>query len=149
MALMHRFKFAAKPRAGVLLASLMLETLPRRAEADLPEALVALPRHPRRAREFGFDQAVWLGRFLSRRLAIPLVPARRLRQTPTQRGLDRRARERNLQGAFRIDATLAGRVAVVDDLMTTGASLDALAQACLEAGAEQVEAWAIARTPPR
>ncbi|MCA1768746.1 MAG: ComF family protein, partial [Halomonas sp.] len=80
-------------------------------------------------------------------LEVPLVRARRRRNTPTQRGLGREERRRNLSGAFVIDAALPPRVVLVDDVMTTGATLDALAVACRAAGAEQVEAWAIARTP--
>ncbi|SFH64610.1 comF family protein [Modicisalibacter xianhensis] len=146
--LMHRFKFSGKPRAGVVLASLMLETLKALPQKDMPQTLVALPRHPSRAREFGFDQAAWLTTYLSRHLGIVEAKAHRVRHTPTQRGLDRRARQRNLRNAFRIDGPLTGRVAVVDDIMTTGASLDELARACLTAGADEVLAWAIARTPP-
>lgn len=148
VALMHRFKFSGDPRAGVVLASLMLETLKTLPPEAMPDVLIGLPRHPRRAREFGFDQALWLTHYLSRRLGIPQVTAHRVRHTPTQRGLDRQARQHNLRDAFRVDAPLKGRVAVVDDIMTTGASLSALAEACLATGADEVQAWAIARTPP-
>lgn len=146
-ALMQRFKFMGEPRAGTLLVSLMQASLAVLDEERRPQALLALPRHPRRARERGFDPAIWLTQQLSDRLGIPLVAAQRLRHTPTQRGLDRQARRRNLRGAFSVTAALPARVAVVDDIMTTGASLDALARACLVAGAEEVEAWAVARTP--
>jgi ComF family protein len=148
VALMHRFKFSGEPRAGVVLASLMLETLGALPADEMPQILIGLPRHSRRAREFGFDQALWLTRYLSRYLGIPDAKAHRVRHTPTQRGLDRQARQYNLRNAFRVDAPLSGRVAVVDDIMTTGASLDALAGACLAAGADEVQAWSIARTPP-
>lgn len=147
VALMHRFKFSGEPRAGVVLASLMLETLNVLPANEMPQTLIGLPRHPWRAREFGFDQTLWLTRYLSRHLGIAEVNAHRIRHTPTQRGLDRQARQRNLRNAFRIDSPLSGRVVVVDDIMTTGASLDALARACLVAGAGEVQAWAIARTP--
>ncbi|MFW6346679.1 MAG: ComF family protein, partial [Halomonas sp.] len=61
--------------------------------------------------------------------------------------LDRRERSANLRHAFRVAGPLPARVAVIDDVMTTGATLEALAKACLAAGAEEVEAWAVARTP--
>lgn len=147
IALMYRFKFRGEVRAGVLLASLMLETLVQMAANERPQTLVALPRHPQRAKEFGFDQADWLAGYLSRRLGIPVATARRTRHTPTQRGLDREARRKNLQNVFQMTEPLRGRVAVVDDILTTGASMDALAHACQVAGAEEVMAWAIARTP--
>lgn len=146
-ALMQRFKFSAAPRAGTVLVTLMQKTLTGLERDRLPQALLALPRHASRARERGFDQAEWLTTRLARQLDLPCLAARRRRRTPTQRGLDRRARQRNLRDAFIVDMTLPPHVAVVDDIMTTGASLDALAQACLAAGAERVEAWAVARTP--
>lgn len=146
-ALMQRFKFLAEPRAGTVLVTLMQESLAGLERSELPQALLALPRHTDRARERGFDQAEWLTTRLARQLALPCFTARRVRQTPTQRGLDRQARRRNLRGAFIVDAPLPARVAVIDDIMTTGASLAALAEACQVAGAEEVEAWAVARTP--
>lgn len=146
-ALMQRFKFLAEPRAGTVLVTLMQESLAWLDRSQLPQALLALPRHADRARERGFDQAEWLTTRLARQLDLPCYTARRVRQTPTQRGLDRQARRRNLRGAFIVDAPLPARVAVIDDIMTTGASLEALAEACLAAGAEEIEAWAVARTP--
>ncbi|MGC3871900.1 ComF family protein [Halomonas sp. GXIMD04776] len=146
-ALVQRFKFAGEPRAGALLVDLMLASLSRLPREECPEMLIAVPRHPVRAKEFGFDQAVWLAQQLARRLEIPCLMARRIRCTPTQRGLDRRARLRNVQDAFGLEAALPAHVAVVDDIMTTGASLDALAETCRKAGAIHVEAWAAARTP--
>ncbi|AXY40849.1 ComF family protein [Halomonas sp. JS92-SW72] len=75
------------------------------------------------------------------------MQARRCRDTPSQRGLDRDERRRNLNRAFVIEAALPPRVALLDDVMTTGATLEALASACRAAGAREVEAWAVARTP--
>ncbi|MDI5921935.1 ComF family protein [Halomonas sp. LR5S13] len=144
--LVQRFKFDASPRAGRVLLELMKEGLPP-AVRGWPEALVPVPLHPRRARERGFDQARWLAARLGRQLRCPLVLAQRTRDTRTQRGLDRGERRRNLRGAFRLPAGLPRRVALVDDVMTTGATLDALAMACRQAGAEEVQAWAVARTP--
>ncbi|WP_233440335.1 ComF family protein [Modicisalibacter coralii] len=146
-ALVHRFKFSAEPRAGTLLVALMVESLVGLERADMPTLLVALPRHRQRAREAGFDTAPWLAARLSRQLGIPWYCARRVKATPTQRGLDRRARQRNLRGAFAVDRRLPAHVALVDDVMTTGASLDALARVCRDAGAQRIEAWAAARTP--
>lgn len=143
--LMHRFKFHASPRAGTVLLSLLEEGL---AGIEPPEALIAVPLHPRRARERGFDQGRWLAERLARRLELPrVVAARRHRDTPSQRGFDRRGRRGNLRGAFDVPGALPPRVALLDDVMTTGATLDALARACRRAGAVEVEAWAIARTP--
>ncbi|MFD2190358.1 ComF family protein [Pistricoccus aurantiacus] len=145
--LVWQFKFSASPRAGTLLLELMEHALEELPSSRRPQALVSVPLHSKRARARGFNQADWLARRLAGRLDIPCIEARRLRATPSQRGLDRRKRRRNLRGAFVLEAPLPSRVALVDDVMTTGATLNALAEACLSAGAGEVEAWAIARTP--
>ncbi|CBV42055.2 ComF family protein [Halomonas elongata] len=142
--LMQGFKFQASPRAGSLMLALLEDAL---RDKPCPQALLAVPLHPRRARQRGFDQARWLAERLSARLDIPLVVAQRRRDTPSQRGLDRKRRRGNLRAAFRVETALPPEVALLDDVMTTGATLDALARACHQAGAERVEAWAVARTP--
>ncbi|TFH88261.1 ComF family protein [Billgrantia azerbaijanica] len=144
--LMQRFKFQASPRAGTVLVALLEAGLPAERRA-WPEALVAVPLHPRRARARGFDQAHWLASRLARRLALPMVRAVRRRDTRSQRGLDRAGRRRNLRHAFAVERALPRRVVLLDDVMTTGSTLDALARACRESGAEEVEVWAVARTP--
>jgi predicted amidophosphoribosyltransferase len=81
---------------------------------------------------------------------VPLVhDLRRTRDAPPQAGLTLRERRRNVRGAFEANARIAGRaVAIVDDVMTTGATLSAAALALRKAGAIRVEAWVVARTPP-
>lgn len=159
--LMQTFKFAASPRAGMLLLSLLEAGLEARIGASVGqhetfwptrqgiEAIIPVPLHPRRARERGFDQADWLGRRLASRMDLPVIKARRKRVTPTQRGLARQARRSNLRDAFMIDSPLPQSVLLLDDVMTTGATFDALAQACRAAGARRIEVWAVARTPKR
>ncbi|RTR05419.1 ComF family protein [Halomonas nitroreducens] len=144
--LLQRFKFHASPRAGAVLLAL-LEVGCRPMSGQAPQALLAVPLHPHRAHQRGFDQGRWLAERLAARQAIPLLRAQRHRDTPSQRGLDRRRRRGNLRGAFSVTGPLPARVALLDDVMTTGATLDALARACRRAGAEQIEAWAVARTP--
>ncbi len=144
--LMQRFKFSASPRSGHVMLKLFERGVPA-AVLAWPEALIPVPLHPKRARERGFDQADWLARRLAARHGLRRYRAQRRCHTPSQRGLDRSERFRNLRDAFVISATLPERVALFDDVMTTGATLDALARACLEAGAQEVQAWAIARTP--
>jgi len=115
----------------------------------LPELLVPMPLHPARLAGRGFNQAGEIARRLARRLDLPWLAeaCQRVRDTPPQAGLDLGARQKNLRGAFDCSNAIKGkRVALVDDVMTSGASLDALARAALKAGAAEVSAWVVART---
>jgi ComF family protein len=100
----------------------------------------------------GHNQAAllarWAGSALDRDVSIDYRSCRRTRDTPPQTGLNRTTRLRNLEGAFGVTRSLTGaRVAVVDDVMTTGSTATALAHALLDAGAAEVHVWAVARTP--
>lgn len=146
--LLPRFKFHRDLAAGRLLAELMaarFATLPR------PDALLPVPLHHGRLRRRGYDQALELARPLARALDLPLLPGalRRVRATRPQSELDAAARARNLRGAFAVDAhaALPGHVVLVDDVMTTGATLYAAARALRRAGVARVEAWVCARVP--
>ena len=152
--LMQRFKFDGDRRAGQLLLSVFLQASFARdatghgneATSRLPDALVAVPLHSGRARQRGFNQAHWLATRLADRLDIPLMVARRRRDDLSQRQLTRAGRQRNLRGAFEVAGPLPRHIALVDDVMTTGATLDSLARACRKAGANRIEAWVMART---
>ncbi len=113
------------------------------------DLILPMPLHPKRIKERGFNQAIEIARPLARGLGVPLMidVAHRLRDTPAQAGLPHDARLKNIKGAFVCDARVKGkRVALLDDVMTTGASLNELARAALAAGAVEVEAWVVART---
>ena len=102
-------------------------------------------------RERGYNQALELAKPLARALGIPLDRdlLTRTRATPAQTGLDAAARRRNLRGAFSLTATrtLPEHVVLLDDVMTTGATLRECAQALRRAGAARVDVWALARAP--
>ncbi|GHC18746.1 hypothetical protein GCM10010082_07720 [Kushneria pakistanensis] len=145
--LIQRFKFRAERRAGQVLLQLMLQALELR-HGPLPvQAIVTADLHVRRARERGFDQTLWLGRRMARALDLPLYRATRLRLTPTQRGLSRAARQRNVRRIYHVRSPLPDAVLLLDDVMTTGATLEALSRACREQGARHVTVCALARTP--
>ena len=123
-----------------------------RLERSDPDRLIALPLSIERQRERGYNQAAEIARLAAARTGIPLLSAgvRRVRAAPPQAVLPWAARERNVRGAFACDADLAGlRVAVIDDVMTTGASLSELARTLRAAGATRIENWVVARTLPQ
>jgi len=146
--LLPRLKFHADLCCGRLLSQLMIEAfidLPR------PQALIPLPLHRSRLRSRGYDQALELARPLARALDLPMLDGVLVRQrrTAPQSRLDADARKRNLRGAFAVrpDAALPAHVVLLDDVMTTGATLNAAARALRRAGAVRVDAWVCARTP--
>jgi len=116
-----------------------------------PDCVVAMPLHPARLRERGFNQSLQLARHIGRRLDIPVLPhaCQRVRNTASQSTLPWKERSRNMRKAFSSTAEVSGKhVAVVDDVMTTGATLNELARVLLNAGASEVSAWVVARTLP-
>lgn len=144
--LLPRLKFHRDLAAGRACALHMALAL---AEAPRPDALVPLPLHPARLRERGFDQTLELARPLARTLDLPLLDRAllRVRDTAPQSRLDAPARRRNLRRAFAIrpGVSLPAHVALVDDVMTTGATLHAAAETLLRAGVTRVDAWVCAR----
>ncbi len=141
---------ALKYNEQIVLASMFAEKLSQRIDrCSLPDCMLAMPLHPARQKNRGFNQAQLIARPLSKSLGLPLLShaCQRLRDTPSQTSLPFDERTRNMRGAFDCNADLAGKnVALVDDVMTTGASMDALANAALAKGAASVKAWVVART---
>lgn len=143
--LLHALKYrSALPYVEFLAGALADAVVPG------PQVVVPLPLHPARQRERGFNQAQELARHVARRLRVPLVQGlARTRDTPAQAGSSQAARRRNVRGAFApLPAVEGCRIALVDDVMTTGATLAEAARAALAGGARSVEAWVVARTLP-
>ena len=144
-----RFKYAGRsdlaPRLAVPMADLAAsDPVLRRAEIVVP-----VPLHPRRVVERGFDQAALLAKPIARRLHVPggIATLARTRGTPKQATLDRAARLANVTAAFvvaRPDAIAGRAVLLIDDVCTTGATLEACAAALGAAGARVVSALVMA-----
>ncbi len=147
-----RFKFRGDLAAGRVLASLMIE---RALDAGLsrPDAIVPVPLHVSRLRERGYNQALELARPLARACGIPLEAdlLRRTRATVAQTGLDATARRRNLRDAFAVSANhpIPAHAVLIDDVMTTGATVRECARVLRRAGVQRVDVWALARAPAR
>jgi len=145
------FKFQGEPGWAAPLCALMRAVPGADALLSQADRVLPMPLFPRRLRERGFNQAVEIARPLARAWGLPLRldAVRRVRDGPPQASLEGAARRRNVRGAFAADArVVAGRsVLVVDDVMTTGATLDALARELKRAGAVRVENVVLARTP--
>jgi ComF family protein len=113
-----------------------------------PDCLVPVPLHPSRLRERGYNQALEIARPMAARHKIPLAidAVRRIRATSAQAQLPLRERARNVRGAFIARTRFDGRrVAIVDDVMTSGHTANSLAQCLRRAGAVDIEVWVVAR----
>ena len=118
---------------------------------SLPDYLIPMPLHPVKLRERGFNQSLLLAAKIARDHDLKLLPdaCRRVRDTPPQSALPWKERNKNVRNAFCCDIDLTGKsVALVDDVLTSGASLDALADAVRRRGATEISAWVVARTLP-
>jgi ComF family protein len=146
--LLPRFKFHRDLAAGALLSQLMAEAV---ASLPRPDAVIPVPLHRSRLRRRGYDQALELARPLARSLDLPLRDGllRRVRRTAPQSELNALARRRNLKNAFAVkpDTPLPAHVVLIDDVMTTGATLHAAADALKRAGVHRIDAWVCARVP--
>ncbi len=142
--LMAEFKNHANLPIGESLASLVTT---QELDADM---LVPVPLHRNRIRQRGFNQAELISRRLSKNTGIPTMNriCSRTQANPQQKDLDRKARMKNVRGIFTCqDRGVAGkRIVIVDDVVTTGATVNSLAGTLLAAGASRVEVCCIART---
>lgn len=145
----HALKYGARFQHARLLGAAFALHLSART-GPLPTLLVPVPLHWRRQWWRGYNQSLELARVIGAELGIAVETKAAIRQraTPDQIGQSAAQRRRNLKGVFAVSPRVAGQhLALIDDVMTTGATLEELARACKLAGAARVEAWAIARQP--
>jgi len=151
--LLQHYKFRhAIELASVLLAQLELAL--ERSHAEAPDWLLPVPLSPRRLRERGYNQSLELARPLAARHGLHCDAAMllRVRDGAHQAGAARQERQRQVHRAFAVEPSRLGalrgtHVAVLDDVMTTGATLFEIARTLRQAGAARVQAWVVARTP--
>ena len=140
-------KFHARLAEARFLAELFLCGFPANT-LPLPECLIPVPLHAKRLRERGYNQALELTRLLSQRLHLPIenqIVQRRLHTQP-QSDLSGDTRRRNMRQAFQLKSPVVYRhVALIDDVVTTGSTVNELARVLRQAGVEMIQVWAIAR----
>ncbi|NLW82084.1 MAG: ComF family protein [Desulfovibrionales bacterium] len=145
--LVHRHKFGRDHGLGVILRFMVLQAW-RLHALERPDIIVPVPMRPMPVLRRGFNQSAELGRLLAGALGVAFAGQGllKIRETRAQSSLGRAARMRNVAGAFRAARDVAGRrVLLVDDVMTTGATMRACSRACREAGAARIEVLVLAR----
>lgn len=147
-ALVQALKYRSDLPLAPILASLLLAKL---WDDPMPDYIIPVPLHPARLRERGFNQALEIGRHLCKQTGIELLSAAciRIRSTPSQTELPWKNRSQNVRNAFTCKRDFSGKqVAIVDDVMTSGATLNELTKIIRRQGATDVRAWVIARAFP-
>ena len=146
--LVQQLKFNSRLPCIRVLSHLLLQYLLQQ-EVEIPEAIIPVPLHAERYRQRGFNQALELARPIARAMNRPIINDICLRQQNTVPQLDLPAKKRaaNVRNAFKIIKPMTAKhIAIVDDVMTTGATTNELARLLKRNGAEFVQVWTVART---
>lgn len=146
--LIQRIKYNGDLSVGRVLAELFAEQLLLARGRTQPELLIPVPLGTQRYRTRGFNQAIELARTISKQTNIPVRTdvLERTRETQEQAGLGRKQRRRNVRGAFKVQrAPACNHVAILDDVVTTGSTVNEIAKLLRRAGVQKVEVWAVAR----
>ncbi|MGX5915427.1 ComF family protein [Aliidiomarina sp. Khilg15.8] len=151
---LHAFKFAQTPALAkpfAVLLSAQVVSYYKQEKRLLPEALVTVPMSAARWRQRGYNQAALLAKAVAKTLGLPLLDVvQRRNDHATQHTLDKGARLANMERAFEVPTALhQRRLAVVDDIITTGATVNGVAAVLAGQGVAEVDAWAMAYTPAK
>ena len=141
--IIHHLKYADRVSLAKPLGDILKEC--REREPFTGNLVIPVPLHSARERTRGFNQA----ELIAARLGLPTANRllRRRKPTPSQTGLTRNERKLNLAGAFEVRGEVSGTVIVVDDVFTTGSTMNEIARTLKRAGAERVEVLTVARVP--
>lgn len=147
----QQWKFFANHAAGELLQQQFLKLLSAyaRQASRLPQAILYVPMHPSRQRQRGFNQAEILADTAAKALNLPILKVlKRQQKNPAQVGLNRKQRQHNLKQAFSIqsDVTLPTEVVLIDDVVTTGATVNELCRLLKRNGVRHISIWTLAVT---
>lgn len=145
--LIHRLKYGRQIAISRILGTVLAHRLAERGRQAV-DAIVPVPLHPSREARRGYNQAGEIAHFAAEILKLPVLDrvALRVRATEEQAALPAIVRRVNVSGAFEVlSGCVPPAVAIVDDVLTTGSTADALAQALKRAGCRRVEVWAVAR----
>ena len=146
--LIRGLKYHGRVAQGRLLGNLLAREIGSQRTAPLPQLLIPVPLAQRRFRQRGYNQAIELGRCIERQLGIPMRAdvMERTRETLEQAGLARGARRRNIKNAFALlRLPSVPHVAIVDDVVTTGSTVNEMSRVLKRVGVERIEVWAVAR----
>jgi ComF family protein len=145
--LIHEFKYQRQFRHAHMLGHLLAREVAHHV-ARTPDLIIPVPLHKFRLRERGFNQSLELAKPIARRLNVPIDHSCvvRIRATPPQAGMPPGQRQRNVRNAFALRRPMiAGHVAIVDDVMTSGHTVNQLARCLRAAGVRHIQVWTLAR----
>ncbi|GIC76064.1 hypothetical protein FMO003_31140 [Moritella sp. F3] len=151
--LIKQYKFAQQPQLHLLFSHLLSRRIANQVIQDnypLPDALIAIPLHKKRQSKRGYNQAQLVVKDLTTQLHIPLIAEGtfiRTKNTKAQAQQTANQRKNNMRDVFQVTQTInAKHIAIIDDVVTTGETIQAACQTLLAAGIERIDIWCIART---
>ncbi|MDX8385097.1 MAG: ComF family protein [Gallionella sp.] len=146
--MIHSMKYGQQFALANAFASKLANTIKLE---EIPDFVIPMPLHSNKLRERGFNQSLLLASNIAKSLKLKLLAnsCQRVRDTPPQSALPWKERKKNVRDAFYCSIDLTGmNIALVDDVLTTGASMNALAKTLVKCGANRIDVWVVARTLP-